>query len=194
MDDYLAARLISTPFGLFDCDVPCDGSIAVIVSAIDAARDCRHTPIRVDAVGTQIIERISWDQGTLTHEPQLMGPSAHLWTRTDLTPGDVDVALLYDGFSFNCLAWIEALGFCGRGEGADFVSGGQRISLGGQLPLNPHGGQLSAGRTHGFGFVKEAVHQLRHDAGARQVPGAEVAVTTTGGGTPGGVILFTVER
>jgi acetyl-CoA acetyltransferase len=194
MDDYLSARMISTPFGLFDCDVPCDGSIAVVVSALDSARDCRHSPVRVNAVGTQIIERLSWDQGTLTHEPQLMGPSAHLWSRTDLGPGDVDVALLYDGFSFNCLAWIEALGFCGRGEGGAFVAGGERISLTGQLPLNPHGGQLSAGRTHGFGFVKEAIHQLRGEAGPRQVAGAEVAVTTTGGGTPGGAILFTTDR
>jgi acetyl-CoA acetyltransferase len=194
MDDYLSARMISTPFGLFDCDVPCDGSVAVIVSAIDAARDCRHSPIRVNAVGTQIVERLSWDQGTLTHEPQLMGPSAHLWSRTDLSQRDVDVALLYDGFSFNCLAWIEALGFCGRGEGAAFVAGGQNISLTGELPLNPHGGQLSAGRTHGYGFVKEAVHQLRGEAGERQVRGAEVAVTSTGGGTPGGVILFTADR
>jgi acetyl-CoA acetyltransferase len=117
-----------------------------------------------------------------------------LWSRTDLSQRDVDVALLYDGFSFNCLAWIEALGFCGRGEGAAFVAGGHNISLTGELPLNPHGGQLSAGRTHGYGFVKEAVHQLRGEAGGRQVQGAEVAVTSTGGGTPGGVILFTADR
>jgi acetyl-CoA acetyltransferase len=123
-----------------------------------------------------------------------MGPAAHLWTRTELTPADVDVALLYDGFSFNCLSWIEALGFCGRGEGAAFVDGGQRISLTGELPLNPHGGQLSAGRTHGYGFLQEAVLQLRGTAGARQVTGAEVAVITTGGGTPGGAILLTTDR
>ncbi|MGE0308630.1 MAG: OB-fold domain-containing protein, partial [Acidimicrobiia bacterium] len=110
MDDYLSARMISTPFGLYDCDVPCDASIAVIVSAIDTARDRPHPPIRIEAVGTQLIERLSWDQGTLTHEPQVMGPAAHLWTRTDLRQSDVDVALLYDGFTFNCLSWIEALG------------------------------------------------------------------------------------
>ncbi|MET0577363.1 MAG: OB-fold domain-containing protein, partial [Ilumatobacteraceae bacterium] len=113
MDDYLDARLISTPFGLYDCDVPCDGAVAIVVSAADVADDLRAPPVRVEAVGTQIIERLSWDQGTLTHEPQLMGPSAHMWSRTDLRPADVDVALLYDGFTFNCLAWIEAMGFCG---------------------------------------------------------------------------------
>lgn len=194
LDDYFAARMITTPFGLYDCDVPCDGSIAVVVSALDAARDLRHAPVLVEAVGTQIVEPVEWDQGTITHEPQVLGPSAHLWSRSSLTPADVDVALLYDGFTFNCLSWLEALGFCGIGEGADFVAGGTRIALGGDLPLNPHGGQLSHGRTHGFGFVHEAVTQLRGDAGDRQVAGAEVAVVTNGGLTPGGAMLLTASR
>ena len=64
MDDYLNARPITTPFGLYDCDVPCDGAIAVIVSAVDAARDLAKPPVLVEAVGTQIIERIDWDQST----------------------------------------------------------------------------------------------------------------------------------
>jgi len=191
MDDYMNARLISTPFGLFDCDIPCDGSIAVIVSAVDTARDLRQTPVLIEAVGTQIIEPVEWDQGTITHEPQVLGPSAHLWSRSALTPDDVDLALLYDGFSFNCLSWLEALGFCSIGEGGDFVAGGERIRLGGQLPLNTHGGQLSHGRTHGFGFIHEAITQLRGHAGERQVNDAEVAVVTNGGLTPGSAMLFT---
>lgn len=190
MDDYLTARMVTTPFGLYDCDVPCDGSIAVVVSSRDAADDCRHRPVHVAAVGTGITERQSWDQGTLTHEPNVFGPASHLWTRTDLTPADVDVAELYDGFTFNCLTWLEALGFCGVGEAAAFLEDGTRIALGGELPLNTHGGQLSAGRTHGYGFLHEAVVQLRGDAGARQVDGAEVAVVATGGGTPGGCMLL----
>jgi acetyl-CoA acetyltransferase len=194
MDDYLEARMISSPFGLYDCDVPCDGSIAVVVSAKEIAADLRQPPVLVDAVGTQVTERLSWDQSTLGHEPQVNGPAAHLWSRSHLRPADVDVALLYDGFTFNALSWLEALGFCGFGEAPDFVAGGIRIGLGGELPLNTHGGQLSAGRTHGFGFVYEAVQQLRNQAGARQVSGAEVAVVTTGGGTPGGALLLTTAR
>jgi acetyl-CoA acetyltransferase len=190
MDDYLSARMISSPFGLYDCDVPCDGAIAVVVSAAQTRAGLR-APVRVEAVGTQILDRISWDQDTITHEPQVIGPAAHLWTRTDLKPADVDVALLYDGFTFNCLSWLEALGFCEFGEGPDFVAGGRRIGLGGELPLNTHGGQLSAGRTHGYGFVLEAVRQLRGEAAGRQVDGAEVAVVSTGGGTPGGCLLLT---
>jgi acetyl-CoA acetyltransferase len=194
MDDYMNARMISSPFGLFDCDVPCDGSVAVIVSRKDVAADLRQPPIHVEAVGTQVTERMSWDQGTLDHEPLVTGPAAHLWTRTDLRPGDIDMAQLYDGFTFNCLSWIEALGFCGKGEAKDFLAGGTNIARDGVLPLNTHGGQLSSGRLHGYGFIHEAVTQLRGQAGERQVAAAETAVATTGGGAPGGAFLFTTAR
>jgi acetyl-CoA acetyltransferase len=191
MDDYLNARMITTPFGLYDCDVPCDCAVAVIVSAIDTAKDLRQRPVLVEAVGTQITERPSWDQGSLIHEPMVEGPAKSLWERTTMRPADVDVAEIYDGFSFNCLSWIEALGFCGVGEGGPFIEGGQRIALDGELPLNTAGGQLSAGRLHGYGFLYEAVVQLRGDGGARQVNGAEVAILATGGGAPGGAMLLT---
>lgn len=190
MDDYFAARPITSPFGLYDCDVPCDASIAVVVSDASVAGDLPHPAIRIDAVGTQILERVSWDQGTLTHEPQVLGQSAHLWTRTNLRPADVDLALLYDGFTFNAVSWLEGLGFCGFGEAQDWMNGGKTIALDGALPVNPHGGQLSEGRTHGYGFLYEAITQLRHDAGERQVAGARTAVVTSGGGTPSGVLLL----
>lgn len=193
MEDYLSARMVSTPFGLYDCDVPVDGAVAVIVSAAETAADLRATPVRVEAVGTQILERLSWDQDTLTHLPQSLGPAAHLWTRTSLRPDDVDVALLYDGFSFNALSWLEALGFCEFGGAREFVDEGRGIALGGRLPLNPHGGQLSAGRLHGYGFVREAVLQLRGEAAGRQVEGARVAAVTAGGGVPSGAMLLRVD-
>ncbi len=191
MDDYMGARLITTPFGLYDCDVPADASIAVIVSHIDTAKDLRSQPVLVEAVGTQMTERITWEQSTITHEPHVLGPSAHLWSRTNLGPDDVDVALLYDGFTFNCLSWLEGLGFCGIGEAKDFLAGGKNIALdGGKVALNPHGGQLSAGRTHGMGFVHEAVVQLRGEGGDRQRRDARVAVVSSGGLTPAGAMLL----
>ncbi|MEZ0366893.1 OB-fold domain-containing protein [Mycobacterium sp. pUA109] len=193
MDDYLSARPITTPFGLYDCDVPCDGAVAVIVSAVDAARDLAKPPVLVEAVGTQIVERIDWDQSTLTHEPQVLGQAAHLWSRTSLRPADVDVAELYDGFTFNCLSWIEALGFCGIGEAKSFLDGGANIARDGVLPLNTHGGQLSHGRTHGMGLIHEAVTQLRGEAGERQVTDARVAVASSGGLTPSGVLLLRTD-
>ncbi|MEX0665960.1 MAG: OB-fold domain-containing protein [Acidimicrobiia bacterium] len=190
MDDYLSARPISSPFGLFDCDVPCDASVAVVVSDASVAGDLPKPAIRVEAVGTQITERISWDQDTLTHEPQVLGQSEHLWSRTSLRPADCDLALIYDGFTFNAISWMEALGFCGFGEAMDWLDEGRRIALDGELPVNPHGGQLSEGRTHGFGFIYEAVTQLRNDAGDRQVANAHTAVVTSGGGTPSSVLLL----
>ncbi|MGX1809171.1 thiolase C-terminal domain-containing protein [Nocardia sp. NPDC055321] len=190
MDDYLSARPITTPFGLYDCDVPCDGAVAVIVSARDTAADLAQPPVLVEAVGTRIAERLEWDQSTLTHEPQVLGQAAHLWSRTDLRPGDVDVAELYDGFTFNCLSWIEALGFCGIGEAKDFLAQGKNIARDGVLPLNTHGGQLSHGRTHGMGLIHEAITQLRGQAGPRQVSDARVAVVSSGGLTPSGVMLL----
>ncbi|HUL99410.1 MAG TPA: OB-fold domain-containing protein [Mycobacterium sp.] len=193
MEDYLEARMITTPFGLYDCDVPCDGAVAVIVSHADVARDMAKPPVLVEAVGTQIIERLDWDQSTLTHEPQSLGQAAHMWTRTSLRPQDVDVAELYDGFTINCLSWIEALGFCGIGEAKDFLDGGRNIARDGVLPLNTHGGQLSHGRTHGMGLVHEAVTQLRGEAGERQVEGARVGVVSSGGLTPSGAILLRAD-
>ncbi|EME16711.1 thiolase C-terminal domain-containing protein [Rhodococcus triatomae] len=193
MDDYLGARQITTPFGLYDCDVPCDGAVAVIVSAVETVGDLAATPVFVEAVGTQIVERIEWDQSTLTHEPQVLGPAAHMWSRTSLRPDDVDVAELYDGFTFNCLSWIEALGFCGIGEAGDFLDGGHNIARDGVLPLNTHGGQLSHGRTHGMGLIHEAITQLRGAGGARQIPDARVAVVSSGGLSPGGALLLRSE-
>jgi acetyl-CoA acetyltransferase len=195
LDDYLEARLVSTPFGLYDCDAPCDGAVAVVISAVDALADLRPPFVGVEAVGTHLSERVSWDQGTLLHEPALAGPARHLWTRTELTTSDVDVAEIYDGFTFNCLSWLELLGFCAVGEGGPFVEGGHRIAIDGELPLNTHGGQLSAGRLHGWGFVHEACVQLRGEGGTRQVAGdPQVAIVSSGGGHPGGAMLLTKWR
>lgn len=190
MDDYLGARMISEPFCLYDCDVPADGSTAVIVSSVDAARDLPHAAVRFEAVGTAIRARPSWDQwGDLT-TMAARDAAEQMWSRTDLRPADVDTAQLYDGFSFLTLAWIEALGFCGKGEGGPFLEDG-RIELGGALPLNTWGGQLSGGRLHGFGFVAEAMRQLRGECGERQVAHCEVAAVGVGGGPVAGCMLLT---
>jgi acetyl-CoA acetyltransferase/uncharacterized OB-fold protein len=191
LDDYLAARMVSWPFGLFDCDAPCDGSTAVVVSTADAARDLPKPAVRVNAVGTAMRSRPSWDQWEDLTTMASRDAARQLWSRTDLTPKDVDVAQLYDGFSFLTLAWIEALGFCGKGEGGPFVAGGTRLALGGELPLNTWGGQLSGGRLHGFGFLAEAIRQLRGECGERQVRDCEVAVVANGGGPVAGCMLLT---
>jgi len=192
MEDYFAARMISEPFGLFDCDVPCDGATAVIVSHVDHARDLRKPPIQVEAVGTALRGRPSWDQFDDLTTMANRDAGAHLWTRTDLTPSDVDLLEAYDGFSFLTLSWLEALGFCPPGEGGPFIEGGSRIARDGELPLNTHGGQLSAGRLHGYGFLHEACVQLWGEGGERQVSGSpQVAVAAAGGGNTCGCMLLT---
>jgi acetyl-CoA acetyltransferase len=191
LEEYLSARIISTPFGLYDCDVPIDGSTAIVVSHADAARDAPKPAVGVHAVGTALKGRPSWEQWDDLTTMGSRDAAAHLWSRSELGPGDVDVAELYDGFSFLALVWLEALGFCRRGESGPFVEGGKRIARDGELPLNTDGGQLSAGRLHGFGLLHEACLQLRGEAGERQVPGAEVAVVANGGGPVAGCALLT---
>jgi acetyl-CoA acetyltransferase len=118
--------------------------------------------------------------------------AAQLWSRTDLTAADLDLAELYDGFTFLTFAWLEALGICGKGEAGSYVEGATRIALEGELPLNTYGGQLSAGRMHGYWVLYEACQQLRGMAGGRQVAGdPEVAVVAAGGGPIAGALLLT---
>jgi acetyl-CoA acetyltransferase len=112
-----------------------------------------------------------------------------VWERTDLRPRDVDVAELYDGFSYMTLQFLEGMGFCGRGESGAFVEGGQRIARTGELPLNTDGGQLSAGRLHGWGQLYEACAQIRGEAGVRQITGARVAAVGVGAGPVAGCMI-----
>ena len=192
MDDYMAARMISTPLRLFDCDVHCDASTAIILSRADIARDLPNPPIRIEAIGAALNQPWSWDQVSLT-EMVTREVSDMMWNRTDFKPSDVDTAQLYDGFSILTLIWLEGLGFCKRGEGGAFIEGGARIRLGGELPLNTSGGQLSAGRTHGMGYVHEACTQLWGRAAGRQIDDCKVAVTAAGGGPLGGSVLLVRE-
>jgi acetyl-CoA acetyltransferase len=190
VEDYLTARMISTPICLYDCDVPADGATAIVVSAAETAADLR-APVAVEAMAGVVDGRPSWEQwedmNTVGH-----ATAAAMWNRTDLRPGDVDAAQLYDGFTIEAVWWLEAMGFCKPGEAGAFVEGGTRIGLGGELPLNTWGGQLSGGRLHaGFGHTAEAVRQLRGEAGARQVAGAEVVAVTNVGGFEAGAALLT---
>jgi len=179
MDEYLASRMVADPLCLMDCDRFTDASTVLIVSAGDATHEVKCTPIRIAAMAGSV-DRHSWDQAEWMAS---YATGRDLWKRTDYKPSDVDIAQLYDGFSFLALTWLEGLGFCDVGEGGRFIEGGKRIALDGELPLNTFGGQISGGRLHGFGFAHEAVVQLRGLGGDRQVKGdPKLAVATSGGG------------
>jgi acetyl-CoA acetyltransferase len=191
LDDYMNARMITTPFTILDCDVPCDGATAVIVSRLDAARSLKQKPIVIEAVGAGAYDRMDTWLGRSDYPHMAMHDAARMmWSRTDLKPKDVDTAHLYDGFTWLTMLWLEALGLCGEGESGAFIEGGQRISLTGELPLNTNGGQLSEGRMHGFGHLHEAVLQLRGQAVGRQVADPKVSVVGNGGGSLGGAVLL----
>ena len=191
MADYLGARPVSTPFGLLDCDVPIDGSIAVVVSHAEYARDCPHRAVAVEAIGGSDGAG-GWFHRDDYPKMAMSDAAAQMWSRTDLKPSDLKVGELYDGFTYLTIAWLEALGVCGDGEAGSFVEGGARIARDGELPLNTYGGQLSAGRMHGYWALHEGCLQLRGEAGERQVSRRpDVGVVSVGGGPVAGCMLLT---
>ena len=163
----------------------------MIVSRLDRAQDLPHRPLRVESMGAAIHGRPSWDQFDDLTTMSNRDAGAQLWTRTDLKPSDVQMLQAYDGFSFLTMSWIEALGFCAVGESGPFIDGGARIARDGVLPLNTHGGQLSAGRLHGYGFLHEAAVQMWNEAGDRQIATPpEVGAVAAGGGNTCGCLLL----
>lgn len=190
LDAYFASRIISTPFRLFDCDVAVDGSTSVIVSALDATDGLRHPPAVVESMGAAMHGRPLWDQWEDLTTTASRDAGAQLWSRTAYKPADVDVAELYDGFSFLTITWLEALRLVPRGEAGAFLEDLRTTDLGGRLPLNTWGGQLSAGRLHGFPFLAEACQQIWGDAGERQVrKQVNVVAVGAGGGNTCGCLL-----
>jgi acetyl-CoA acetyltransferase len=187
MEKYMEARLISTPFCLYDCDRFTDASTVVIVSASDALDEVTCTPIRI-AASAGSCERYSWDQAEWA---SAYPTGQELWENTDYTVKDLDTIQFYDGFAFQPITWLEGLGICEIGEGHKFIEGGTRIALDGELPMNTGGGQLGWGRLHGFGYAYESVLQLRGQGGARQIKGEpKLAVATSGGGPMAAAILL----
>jgi acetyl-CoA acetyltransferase len=190
MEEYLASRYVSKPLRILDCDYPCDAGSAVIFTTEERARDFAKPPVFVEAYALAAVRDLAFE----IQEDMAVTAPAHcaqqLWSRTDLGPGDVDTAQLYDGFTIITLQWLEALGFCAPGEAGPFVEAGN-TRLGGLLPVNTDGGACNVGRRHGANFCIEATRQLRGECGERQVDGAEVSVFTNAVGPFAGAVLLT---
>jgi acetyl-CoA acetyltransferase len=181
MDDYLASRWIVEPLRLLDCCLETDAGVALVVTPIERARDLRHVAVRITgAVFGGGHTLYSNSRGDLTTSAAA-DSSQRLYPMAGVGPDDIDVAELYDAFTPLVLMQLEDYGFCKKGDGAAFVADGT-TAIGGQLPVNTHGGFLSEGYVHGLNHVAEAVAQLRGTCGPRQVEGAEVALST---GQPG---------
>ena len=190
MDDYLAARYVSKPLRILDCDYPCDSGSAVIFTTEERARDLRRPVVLVDAYALSAIRDLNFEILSDMVRTSPAHCAQELWNRTDLKPTDVDTAQLYDGFSVIAFQWLEALGFCAPGEAGPFVEAGH-TRLGGSLPLNTDGGACNVGRRHGANFCIEATRQLRGECGERQVDGAGVAVWANAVGPFSGAVLLT---
>jgi acetyl-CoA acetyltransferase len=167
-------------------DIPVDGADAFVVTTAERARDLPHPPVLIHAATLGHTDYGSEEQlRDLDHSGQVL-VARQLWAKSDLTLADMDLLYLYDGFSIITLNWLENLGYCGRGEGGDFVTEHwveeeQRLLVDGRVPINTHGGSLSEGGTQGAGHLREAVRQLRGHAGPRQIRDARAALVTPGG-------------
>jgi acetyl-CoA acetyltransferase len=194
MEDYLSSRVIADPLKMYDCCLETDGACAVIVTSAERAKDCAKKPVLIRAVASgslpspqpniQFPELIRESITTLHGVPT----SRRLYERAGLGPSDIDVAQIYDCFTIAVLVQLEDFGFCPKGEGGAFVASGA-IDLGGEIPVNTSGGNLSEGYIHGMNHVLEGVRQIRGES-CSQVPGAEVALVTSVALRPGSALIL----
>jgi acetyl-CoA acetyltransferase len=196
LDDYLAAPVLWDPLRMLDMEFPVDGADAFVVTTAERARDLPHPPVLIHAAVAGQTDRTAEENlRDVDHSSQGV-VARRLWDVSELTIDDVDVYYPFDGFTITTLKWFEDIGYCGRGEAGQFLDdhwdgASGRIVINGRIPVNSHGGNMSEGASQGSGHIREAVQQLRGDAGRRQVQGARVALATLGGFffTPGGLIL-----
>jgi acetyl-CoA acetyltransferase len=191
MEQYLSAPVIADPYLKFDCCLETDGAAAVIVARENRARDASGPVVRIEGIAEGHPDSADdmasrWDifnTGLTKAAPRAFGLAG-------MTPSDVDIAFIYDCFTFEVIQQLEEAGFCGRGEGGPFVLDGS-IAPDGSLPVNPHGGLLSEGHLTGMNHVVEAVRQLRRQVpDDRQVPGAETAAITGWGDMGDGALAL----
>jgi len=191
-EDYMAARFVSEPLCLFDNCLETDGALAVVLVSAARARDCARPAVLVHAFA-QGLHRQQESMVDYYCDDPLTGPAwvcaAKLWSRSDVGPGDIDVAQIYDAFTPLVLLSLEGYGFCRRGEAASFVAGGNLRWDGGALPVNTAGGGLSEAYVHGFNLVTEGVRQLR-GASTSQVEGARTCLVTSGECVPTSALVL----
>ncbi|MGT2460151.1 thiolase (plasmid) [Cupriavidus basilensis] len=182
IDDVLNAKMISDPLTVRDCCLVTDGAGAFVVTRADRARGLHAKPIYVLGSGHANWHRQISCMDDLTVTPAV-DSGRKAFAEAGLMPADIDVVELYDAFTINPILFLEDLGFCKKGEGGSFVSGG-RIEPGGAFPMNTNGGGLSCAHPgmYSIFLVIEAVTQLRNEAGLRQVKDAGVALVHGNGG------------
>ena len=192
LEDHQNSRWIVEPLHLLDCCQETDGAQAIVVTTKERAKDLPHAPVVIQAAaqgsGAGQDMMTSYYRDDLLGLPEMSVVARQLWESSGMGPDDMDAAILYDHFTPYVLYQLEELGFCKKGEAKDFIKGG-RIELGGDLPINMHGGQLGEAYLHGMNGIAEAVRQVRGHA-VNQVDGLERIVVTAGTGVPtSGLVL-----
>ncbi|WTW98841.1 lipid-transfer protein [Streptomycetaceae bacterium NBC_01309] len=193
MDDYLAARFIAEPLRLNDCCLETDAAVAVVVTSAERARSLAKPPVLIAGAATgggHTLFSNGRADPTVSAAADL---APRLYAAAGIGPDDIDIAELYDAFTFLVPLQLEDYGLVPRGETGGFYADGH-AGLKGRLPVNTHGGHLSEGYVHGLNHVAEAAGQLRGEAGDRQVPGATVALTTGQPGYVGGTCSALILR
>ena len=195
--DVLNSRLISWPFNLLDCCLVTDAGGAVVVTSAERARDLPKKPVYVLGTGECVTHQMVSQMPAFDRWDAAEASGARAFAMAGVRHADIDVAEFYDAFTITPILALEALGFCGRGEGGPFVSG-QRTAPGGAFPMNTNGGGLSYTHTGMYGIftIIEAVRQLRGECGPRQVPGAKTAVCHGTGGvwSAAATMIVSTER
>ena len=182
-DDYHDSRWVAWPFHLFDCCLVTDAGGAYVITTAERARDLAKKPVYVLGAAE------GHDHGIISTMPDLTrtwgrfsGPKA--LERAGVSHADIDLSMIYDSFTYTVLATLESLGYCGPGEGPDFVAD-QRTAPGGDFALNTNGGGLSYTHSgmYGMFLVLEAVRQLRGECGERQLDDPKIALINGTGGS-----------
>ncbi len=186
MDGYLGGRMVREPLCLYDMDVPIDGADAFIVTTAERASDLRSPPVLIHAATMGMTAHPEEHLAAGFEATGQAVAARDLRAKSDLWLDDIDLFFPYDGFTIVALRCFESYGFCGPGEAGPFLEDNwdaaeNRVKINGRVPVNTHGGSLSEGGSQGAGHVREAVIQLRGQAGGRQVPGARAALLTPGG-------------
>lgn len=181
IDDYMSARMITDPLGLYDCCLVSNGGIAVIVTSADRAQHGPHPAVNVVAWAQSHLAQPMDREGGFGIVTGAADAAPRLFAMAGIERSEVDVAELYDCFTYTTLVTLEDYGFCNKGEGGAFVESGA-IAPGGTLPVNTGGGELSSYYMWGMTPLSEGIIQARGEGGERQIDKHDMVLVTGNGG------------